>query len=176
MNLNEKTLTFAMQILPRILEIKEVQGFAVTCLWHTGEVRLNSFADHAAGRNERLHGLANPAAFQEIIVVDGTLQWPRILLPGLFRGEQVLQPLALDPDTLYRESKLVGTSLKTLMSYELRQARLKAGLTQTKLANLSGTTKEYISQIESGKADFQVSTFDRILQQGLGRSAALRVR
>nr|GFC66002.1 hypothetical protein [Tanacetum cinerariifolium] len=65
----------------------------------------------------------------------------------------------------------IGSSLRTIMSFNLRQARLTAGLTQTQLAALSGTTKEYISRLESGKADFQVSTFDRILQQGLGKHA-----
>ena len=164
-----------MQTLYNILEIKQVEGFKVTCLWNTGEIRRNDFGTYLNGANERLHGLADPVAFQGVKVVDGTLQWPQVQVPTLFRGEQVLQPLALDPEVLYADSKPTGTSLKTLMSFQLRQARLAAGLTQGKLAAMSGTTKEYISRIESGKVDFQVSTFDRILQQGLGKQADLLV-
>lgn len=165
-----------MHILPRILEIKTVEPYQVTCVWNTGEIRTNDLAPHANGTNQRLQRLADADAFRHVEVADGTLQWPLIELPGSFRGNPMRQPLSLDPDVLYKESVLVGTSLKTLMSFQLRQARLAAGLTQTGLASRSGTTKEYISRIESGKADFQVSTFDRILQQGLGRQADLQLR
>lgn len=165
-----------MSILHSILEIRHVAPFQITCLWNTGEVRTNDFAPHLNGPNPRLHGLADAAAFASATLADGTLQWPQIQVPGLFRGECVPQPLTLDPEVLYTESQPAGTSLKTLMSFQLRQARLAAGLTQSKLALLSGTTKEYISRIESGKADFQVSTFDRILQQGLGKQISLQVQ
>ena len=164
-----------MNTLHTIVEIKQVEPLRITCLWNTGEVRVNDFTSYLQGKNERLHGLGDATAFQAAQVVDGTLHWPSILVSGLFKGSMTMQPLALDPEVLYNTSQPVGTVLRTVMSYQLRQARLTAGLTQTQLAALSGTTKEYISRIESGKADFQVSTFDRILQQGLGKHASILV-
>ena len=153
----------------KILAIHNIEPYRVTCLWNNGEVRTSNFTSYIQGKNERLRGLAVATAFQNVKVEDGTLQWPDIKVLSSFRGELIPQPLTLDPEVLYEESELVGYSLQTLMSFQLRQARLEAGFTQTKLANLSGTTKEYISRIESGKADFQVSTFDRIIQKGLGK-------
>jgi DNA-binding XRE family transcriptional regulator len=164
-----------MRILHQILTIHHIEPFRVTCLWNNGEVRTSDFASYTQGRNERLRGLADVTAFQNINVQDGTLQWPDIQVLTSFRGELIPQPLTLDPEVLYEESTLVGYSLRTVMSFQLRQARLDAGFSQTKLAALSGTTKEYISRIESGKADFQVSTFDRILQKGLGKHVQMQV-
>jgi DNA-binding XRE family transcriptional regulator len=164
-----------MHVLHTVLEIRHIEPFRITCLWNTGEVRVNDFTPYLRGKNARLHGLADAAAFEQVHIVDGTLQWPQVLVSGLHKGNLTEQPLTLDPEVLYIESQLIGTSLRTAMSFRLRQARLTAGLTQTQLAALSGTTKEYISRLESGKADFQVSTFDRILQQGLGKHAEVLI-
>jgi len=45
---------------------------------------------------------------------------------------------------------------------ELKAARLKQGLTQSKLAELAGVTQAYIAKIEAGEADPRVSTLERI--------------
>ena len=164
-----------MRILPRILEIKTVESYKITCVWSTGEIRSNDLAIYANGDNERLQRLADVSAFSNVEVADGTLQWPSIELPASFRGNLILQPLSLDPDVLYKESILVGTSTRVLLSFCLKKARIESGLTQNEVAMKSGTTKTYISRIESGKADFQVSTFDRIMQQGLGKQAHIQV-
>lgn len=164
-----------MLILHQIIEIRQIEPFRVTCIWNTGEVRTNDFTPHIQGKNVRLHGLADPTAFQNIKIVDGTLQWSDIHVLSSFRGKLIEQPLTLDPEVLYEEGKLVGVSLRTVMSFRLKQARLQAQLTQSELAALSGTTKEYISKIESGKANFEISTFERILQDGLGKQLRLEV-
>lgn len=158
-----------MSVLHTILKIQDVEPFRITCLWNTGEIRVNNFTSYLQGKNSRLHGLANAGAFQDVKAVDGALQWPQILVSSLYKGEFVDQPLTLDPETLYNESTAIGVSLIPALSFELRQARLRAGLSQSELAMRSGTTKEYISRLESGRKDFQISTLDRILQQGLGK-------
>lgn len=164
-----------MHILHQILAIRQIEPLRVTCLWNTGEVRLNDFTAHSKGENERLHGLADVAAFKTVKIADGAMQWPAIQVLSSFRGELTEQPLTLDPEVLYEESKPVGASLRAVMSFRLKQARLQAQLTQAQLAALSGTTKEYISKIESGKANFEISTFERILQEGLGKQLHLEV-
>ncbi len=56
----------------------------------------------------------------------------------------------------------------------LREERLRAGLTQQQLAEKIGTKKTYISRLENGKADVQLSTLFRIFN-GLGRRISLTV-
>ena len=56
----------------------------------------------------------------------------------------------------------------------LKEERLRAGLTQEQLAEKIGTKKTYISRIENGKADIQLSTLFRIFE-GLGRRVSLTI-
>ena len=56
----------------------------------------------------------------------------------------------------------------------LKEERLKAGLTQQQLAERIGTKKTYISRLENGKADVQLSTLFRIFE-GLGRRGSLTI-
>lgn len=57
----------------------------------------------------------------------------------------------------------------------LKNARKKAGLTQEELANRIGTKKAYISKVEKGKADIQLSTFLRIVKQGMNKQVSLEI-
>ena len=45
---------------------------------------------------------------------------------------------------------------------EVKMARIRAGLTQAKLAELAGVTQAYIAKIEAGEADPRVSTLEKI--------------
>src|SRR5437764_251369 len=45
----------------------------------------------------------------------------------------------------------------------------EANMTQQQLADKVGTKKSYISRIENGKCDIQLSTLYRIFEDGLGR-------
>ena len=56
----------------------------------------------------------------------------------------------------------------------LKEQRRLAGLTQEQLAAKIGTKKSYISKIENGHADIQLSTLFRIFS-GLGRRISLTV-
>jgi len=58
----------------------------------------------------------------------------------------------------------------------LREARTSAALSQDELARRSGTKKSYISRLENGKIDIQISTLFRILEDGLGRTVELSFR
>ena len=51
----------------------------------------------------------------------------------------------------------------------IREARLSAKLTQEQLAEKSGTKKSYISRIEYGQSDIQLTTLFRIIENGLGK-------
>ena len=51
----------------------------------------------------------------------------------------------------------------------LKEERTKAHMTQAQLAEKTGTKKSYISRIENGHADIQLSTLYRLIEQGLNR-------
>jgi transcriptional regulator with XRE-family HTH domain len=53
--------------------------------------------------------------------------------------------------------------------------RREAQLTQEQLAEKIGTQKSYISRIENGKCDIQLSTLYRIFEDGLGRRISLLI-
>jgi len=55
----------------------------------------------------------------------------------------------------------------------IKEARLDAKLTQEELAYKTGTKKSYISRVENGKIDIQLSTLFRIFEEGLGRQVNL---
>ena len=56
----------------------------------------------------------------------------------------------------------------------LKEQRRLAGLTQQQLADRIGTKKSYISRIENGRSDVQLSTLFRIFN-GLGKRISLSV-
>ncbi|HLN95118.1 MAG TPA: helix-turn-helix transcriptional regulator [Flavobacterium sp.] len=56
-----------------------------------------------------------------------------------------------------------------IISEMLREARKDAKLTQQQLAEKAGTKKSYISKIENGKGNIQLSTLIRIFEIGLNR-------
>lgn len=61
-----------------------------------------------------------------------------------------------------------------IIGEQLREERIKAGLTQEQLAERIGTKKSFISRIEKGHADIQLSTLVKLFQ-GLGRHISVRV-
>ena len=63
-----------------------------------------------------------------------------------------------------------------MISETLKAARLEADMTQEQLADKIGTKKSYISRIENGKADIQLSTLFKIFEQGLGRRILLEIK
>ena len=57
----------------------------------------------------------------------------------------------------------------------LKEARQKSKMTQQELAEKSGTKKSYISRIESGKSEIQLSTLIRIIKLGLGKDLKISI-
>ena len=57
----------------------------------------------------------------------------------------------------------------------LQEARKEAKLTQEELAQKTGTKKSYISRIETGKSDIQLSTFYRLIELGLGKTLNISI-
>jgi len=62
-----------------------------------------------------------------------------------------------------------------VISEILKEARREANMTQQQLAEKVGTKKSYISRLENGKCDIQLSTLYRIFEDGLGKKISLLV-
>lgn len=60
-----------------------------------------------------------------------------------------------------------------IISEVLKAARKEANMTQEQLAEKVGTKKSYISRLENGKCDIQLSTLYRIFEFGLGKKVNL---
>lgn len=60
-----------------------------------------------------------------------------------------------------------------VISEMLKEARKEANMTQEQLAEKIGTKKSYISRLENGKCDIQLSTLYRIFEFGLGKKVNL---
>ena len=62
-----------------------------------------------------------------------------------------------------------------VISEMLKESRKEAKMTQEQLAEKVGTKKSYISRLENGKCDIQLSTLYRIFEFGLGRKINLLI-
>lgn len=60
------------------------------------------------------------------------------------------------------------------LAERLKEERLNAGMTQQQLADKIGADKGYISRIENGKTDVQLSTLFKLFQ-GLGKRVAVSI-
>ena len=88
-------------------------------------------------------------------------------------------------DHLDKKYGEVGTATRTefeskaqafVIGELLKDERQKANLTQEALAEKTGTKKSYISRIENGHADIQLSTLYKLIEQGLNRKLELYIR
>lgn len=57
----------------------------------------------------------------------------------------------------------------------IKEERKKVHLSQEELAKKTGTKKSYISRLENGKIDIQISTLFKIIEEGLGKKLGLTI-
>ncbi len=71
--------------------------------------------------------------------------------------------------------KYDADSLAFRLGVMLKEARKEANLTQEELAEKTGTKKSYISRIERGLSDIQVSTYYKLIETGLGKQLNIEI-
>lgn len=74
-----------------------------------------------------------------------------------------------------RRDKFETDSIAFRLGEMLKEERTKAKMTQEQLAEKTGTKKSYISRIEAGKSDIQISTFYRIIELGLRKRLTISI-
>ena len=65
--------------------------------------------------------------------------------------------------------KYDADSLAFRLGVMLKEARNASMITQDELAQRTGTKKSYISRIERGQSDIQISTYYKLIEIGLGK-------
>ena len=70
-------------------------------------------------------------------------------------------------------NKYEENSQMFIISEMLKEARKEAKMTQEQLAEKTGTKKSYISKIENGKGNIQMSTLIRLFELGLNKRIGL---
>lgn len=71
--------------------------------------------------------------------------------------------------------KFDANSLAYRLGAMLKEARVEANLTQQELAEKTGTKKSYISRIERGLSDIQISTYFKLIELGLGKQLNISI-
>lgn len=66
-------------------------------------------------------------------------------------------------------------SLAFRLGVMLKEARREAKITQEELARRTGTKKSYISRIERGQSDIRMSTWQKLIETGLGRQMHISI-
>jgi len=74
-----------------------------------------------------------------------------------------------------KRDKYDADSLAVRLGVMLKEARKEANLTQEELAKRTGTKKSYISRIERGLSDIQVSTYYKLIELGLGKNLNISI-
>jgi len=75
-----------------------------------------------------------------------------------------------------KRDKYDADSLAFRLGVMLKEARKEAKLTQEQLAERTGTKKSYISRIERGNSDIQLSTFYKLIEIGLGKQLNISIK
>jgi DNA-binding XRE family transcriptional regulator len=166
--------------IPRIVKIEKVSGLKIQCMFNNGESRLldfeRIFREWNVSENDFEFPLYDPEEMKKVKLRNYTLSWPNIeinITGG--NGEVQKVPYEVGADVLYKLSEEIKDTAKFRFGSLIKNARIKAGLTQEQLAMRSGTTRFYISRIENDKADLELSTFRKIVEAGLGKKLKLSI-
>ena len=88
--------------------------------------------------------------------------------------EELLKEKYGEKGTAARD-KYDADSLAFRLGVMLKEARTEAKITQEQLAERTGTKKSYISRIEKGQSDIQISTYYKLIETGLGRELNITI-
>lgn len=166
--------------IPRIIKIESISGYKIQCMFNNGESRLldfyKIFKDWNVAKNDLEYALLNENEFKKVVLRNHTLSWPNIEIEVIGEdGAKTILPYEIGSDILYTYSEKLIMPSSNRYGKLIRNARLKAGLTQEELAKKCGTTRFYISRVENDKTDLELSTFRKIVEAGLGKKLKLSI-
>jgi DNA-binding XRE family transcriptional regulator len=168
--------------LPKILKINKVDkdNLVISVLFSNGEDRVIDF-DYVfrdvwkITPDDLEYRLKDPTEFEKVILANHTLSWNNIetSCKGL-DGEKITMPYEAGADTLFELSE-PDPELYLPIGSLIKKERMASGLTQNDLAQLSGTTRTYITRLESGKQDIEMKTLKKIVEAGLKKHLTITI-
>ena len=168
--------------LPKILKINRIdrKGLKISVLFGNGEDRVIDFdrvfrKEWKVSKGDPEYVLFDPVEFAKVGLANHTLSWDNV---DLFitgpDGKKNKVPYEVGADTLYELSE-ADEKLAVPIGSLLRRARLAAKLSQNEVAELSGTSRTYITRLESGKQDVEVMTLKKIVEAGLNKHLTISI-
>lgn len=167
--------------IPRILKIKSIKGFDLYCVFNNGETRVidfkKLFKKWKVTKDDPEYPLLYENEFKKVTLRNQTLSWKNIKIELKdIDGNKIIHAYELSPDIVYDNSlPTKETEHKFYFGSIIRLNRLKKGLSQQDLANLSGTSKTYISRIENNLIEPEFSTLYKIVELGLGKKIKVEI-
>jgi DNA-binding XRE family transcriptional regulator len=167
--------------MPRILKINWIKDLAISVVFNNGESRIidfrKLFGDIGIDMNSPAFILYNQTEFEKVELVGNTLSWSNVEQYITLRNwEKQNVPFEIGADVLLKYSHPEKLDLMIKIGRLVREARIKAGMTQQELALISGTSRTYISRIENDRSDIELATLSKIIETGLGRRLEITVK
>ncbi len=168
--------------LPKILKINRIdkKRLKISVLFGNGEDKIIDFdrvfkKDWKVVKGDPEYALLDPTEFAKVSLANHTLSWDNVdlFITGL-DGKKRKVPYEVGADTLYELSE-ADEKLALPIGALLRNARLAAKLSQNDVAELSGTSRTYITRLESGKQDVEVMTLKKIVEAGLNKHLMISI-
>lgn len=100
------------------------------------------------------------------------------------KKENKIKNLTSFDEHLTKQYGKIGTKKRTVFEIKakafaigeiIKEERKLSQMTQEQLAVKTGTRKSFISRIENGHSDIQLSTLYRLLEVGLGKTVSLTI-
>ena len=168
--------------IPRILSIKTVEGFKITCIFNNGETRIIDFTElfrkWDVKKTDPEFILTDVNEFKNVWLRNSTLSWKNVkIILTDFEGNNIIQPFELSPDLLFKNSiPILKSGNRFYFGTIIKKLRLQKGMTQLKLAEVSGTSKTYISRVENDLIEPELSTLYKIVEIGLGKRLRIDIK
>ncbi len=167
--------------IPRILKINWIKDLSISVVFNNGESRIVDFrkllGEIGIDKNSPANILYNQSEFEKVELVGNTLSWSNVEQYITMRNwEKRSVPFEIGADILLKYSHPEKMDLMIKIGRLVREARIKAGMTQQELALISGTSRTYISRIENDRSDIELATLSKIIETGLGRRLEITVK
>lgn len=169
--------------LPKILKINRIdkKKLTISVLFSNGEDRILDF-DKIFKKNWKItkadpeYKLLTPGEFGKVKIEGHTLSWDNVdLFMTGSDGKKMKVPFEPGADTLYTLSE-VDERLRISIGSLFKKARLAAHLSQDEVAELSGTSRTYITKLENDKQDVEIMTLKKIVEAGLNKHLSISIR
>lgn len=172
----------AYKRLPKILKINRIEKkhLRISVLFSNGEDRILDFdtifnKDWKVTKDDHEYKLLNPNEFAKVKIANHTLSWDNadVYITGA-DGKKKKVPYEVGADTLYDLSE-VDEKLTISIGSLFKKARIAAKLSQEKVAELSGTSRTYITKLENDGSDVEIMTLKKIVEAGLNKHLKISI-